>query len=409
MGYLDSYNKEQCFGCEACVQICPKQAIEIREDEEGFRYPVVDDKKCVNCNLCKKVCPHDNMPERFSDDKFVFGGYHKDKNVRKESTSGGAFSAILSGWCDENYVIFGAVAKGLLVYHDYVTDIKEADKFRKSKYSQSKIGNAYSDVENFLKQGKKVLFSGTPCQNAALKSYLNCHNVNTEKLLLIDVVCEGVPTPLYIRKYDEYMKKKYGYEIEKLEYRYKKATPKKNPVRGKWDFEVMYTQLTNGRKIIKDRWVNPFWSIWLNHIMSRPSCYKCSFTTRERVADITLGDLWGVHIYCPELYGMNMGSSLIICNTQKGKDALALSEGLLYGHSLDFETALKYQGPMRRTIEYNPKREEFMQDVKVMDYKKLCKKWAIKPTAGLLFSKYVYGNRQKVFLWNVKNCLKRKK
>lgn len=409
MGYLDSYNKEQCFGCEACSQICPKQAIEIREDEEGFRYPVVDSKKCVNCNLCKKVCPYDNMPERFADDKLAFGGYHKDKKIRGESTSGGAFSAILESWCDENYVIFGAAAKGLLVYHDYVTDIKEADKFRKSKYSQSKIGNAYSDVENFLKQGKKVLFSGTPCQNAALKKYLDCRNVNTEKLLLIEVVCEGVPTPLYIRKYDEYMTKKYGYGIEKLDYRYKKMTPAKKPLWGKWDFQVMYTQLTNGRKMTKDRWVNPFWSIWLNHIMSRPSCYKCHFTTRERVSDITLGDLWGVHLYCPELYGKNMGSSLVIVNTDKGKSVLQDAQKMMYGHSLDFETALKYQGPMRKTIEYNPKREEFMEDVKVMDYKNLCKKWAIKPTAGLLFSKYIYGNRQKVFLWNVQNCLKRKK
>ena len=109
----------------------------------------------------------------------------------------------------------------------------------------------------------------------------------------------------------------------------------------KWDFEVMYTSLQSGKMLKKDRWFNPFWSIWLQYLMSRPSCYECPFTTTERVADITLGDLWGVHIYCPELYGENGGASLIVVNTEKGAAALDKSKQYLYGHELDFDTALK--------------------------------------------------------------------
>ncbi len=160
----------------------------------------------------------------------------------------------------------------------------------------------------------------------------------------------------------------------------------------------------NKRKIlVKDRWFNPFWSIWLQHLMSRPSCYRCRFASKGRTADITLGDLWGVHIYCPELYGNNLGSSLVVCNTAKGREVFKKAEGLMYGHELKFEDALKYQSPMRGTISMNPKREEFMCDLRSgMSYRALTRKWAKRPGMKLLFQKYVYGNRQKVFLWNLK-------
>ena len=158
----------------------------------------------------------------------------------------------------------------------------------------------------------------------------------------------------------------------------------------------------NAKEIKKDRWFNPFWTIWLSHLMSRPSCYKCKYTTPDRVADITLGDLWGVHIYCPELYGKNGGSSLIICNTEKGKMVFKKAIPLLYGHELVFEEALKYQAPMRKSISENPDRDSFMRDLESeMDFKTINKKWAKKPTFKLLFQKYIWGNRQKVFLWNL--------
>ena len=161
----------------------------------------------------------------------------------------------------------------------------------------------------------------------------------------------------------------------------------------------------NKKKVIeKDRWFNPFWYIWLKHLMSRPSCYECLFTTTERTADISLGDLWGVHIYCPELYGKNGGSSLAIANTEKGKSVLKKAEGSMYGHELRFEDALRYQGPMRKHIEMNPKREQFVQDLKSeMDIEDINRKWADKPSLKLLWQKYVWGNRQKVFVWSIWN------
>ena len=162
--------------------------------------------------------------------------------------------------------------------------------------------------------------------------------------------------------------------------------------------------LEDNKKIRKkvDRWLNPFWTVWLGHLMSRPSCYHCPFTTPERVADITLGDLWGVHLYCPELYGKNGGSSLVVCNTVKGEEVFKKAESKMFGHELKFEEALKYQSPMRKAIDGNSDYESFMNDLRSeMDFRQINKKWAKKPSLKLLFQKYVWGNRQKVFLWNL--------
>ena len=399
-GYLNNGNKIHCFGCEACAQVCSKKAIAMSEDENGFLYPQIDKSLCVDCGLCNKVCPYENLPVRYGDGKYVFGGYSYNEDVRFESTSGGAFSEIVDAYCDENYVIFGAVAKGLDVFHDYITDKSGLSRFRKSKYSQSRIGDCFKEAKRFLKEGKKILFSGTPCQIAGLKSFLG--DTNQNKLLTIEVICEGVTSPLYVRKLDCHIEKKHGARIESIDYRY---TGKSMLSNGKWDFQQMRITTVDKKSVFcKDRWFNPFWSIWLKHLMSRPSCYECPFTNTERVADITLGDLWGVHIYCPELYGNNGGASLVIGNTVKGKEAIKKAETGMYGHVLKFEDALKYQGPMRKHIADNPRREEFMCDLQSdMSYEDLTKKWADKPSLKLLFQKYVWGNRQKVFLWNINN------
>lgn len=350
----------------------------------------------------------------FSDGiKYVFGGFIKDENVRFNSTSGGAFSAIVDTYCDENYVIFGAASKGLEVFHTYITDKTELDKFRKSKYSQSKMGDSYKEVRDFLLRGKKVLFSGTPCQIAGLKMFLQ--SVDVTKLLTVEVVCEGVPSPLYIRKYEDTLKLKYGRKIESLDYRYKGKSCFNH---SKWDFEIMKVStelerskdskisrgklIDNRDEIIVDRWFNPFWKIWIGHFMSRPSCNKCHFARPERTADITLGDLWGVHLYCPELYGNNGGSSVIFANTEKGKDIVFKTEEKMYGHELKVEDALKYQAPMRKHIEANPKRDAFMEDLKSdMSYEEINKKWSSTPSLKLIWQKYVWGNRQKIWMWKL--------
>lgn len=417
-GFLVTGIQSQCHGCEACVQICGHNALAMKEDEEGFRYPVVDTEACVHCGLCNKVCPVENPPLRNQAEQTAYGGSCINPDTLENSTSGGAFSAIIDGWCkdNDNYVIFGAVSDGLDVRHCYVTDKALIQPFRKSKYSQSIVGHSYTEARDFLKQGKNVVFSGTPCQIGGLINYLEIFKVDMSALLTIEVVCEGVPTPLYMRKLDDYMQRRYGAGIAKLDYRHKKSSRWDSSVkkpglndRGKWDFEVCSYFLKNGVKLRKDRWFNPFWSIWLQHLMSRPSCYECPYATTRRVADITLGDLWGVHIYCPDLYNHNGGASLVVANSPKGKEALEAAKLQMKGRDLRFEDALRYQSPMRNHIQMNSERTRCMADLMntSLTYEEINSKWAKKPTLKLLTSKYVYGNRQRVAVWNFKQIIKK--
>jgi coenzyme F420-reducing hydrogenase beta subunit len=397
-GYLTSGERTRCCGCEACAQICAQKAIEMAEDAEGFRYPRLDRALCVDCGLCRGVCPCEREAPPVHPLRAAFGGYLKDEEVRRESTSGGAFSAIADCWCHGDYAIFGAAAEGLEVSHRYITDLSELGMLRKSKYTQSRIGTAYQDARDFLRQGKRVLFSGTPCQIAGLRAFLR--GEDAENLLTVEVVCEGLPSPWFIRKQTAYLEERHGGRAVELDYR--------NKDRPKWDFEVTKLTFQDGRRIYMDRWVNPFHTVWMKGLMNRPSCGRCPYTAQTGLADITLGDLWRVHQRCPELYGGNRGASLVLCGTEKGADVLAAASGAMYGHSLPTDEVLSYQRRLTGPAQESPRREAFMADLRGMDFQTLCRRWAGPVSPRLLWSKYVWGNRQKVFVWNLKRRLWRR-
>lgn len=364
-------------------------------DEEGFRYPEIDEAKCVRCGQCRRACPASHPPKRNPLPMAVFGGYALDETIREQSTSGGFFSALADAWCQDDSLVFGAVADGIAVRHCGTKYRDGIAPFRKSKYLQSEMGDCYREVRTALSGGTRVLFSGTPCQIAGLRAFLG--EENHPNLLTVEVVCEGVPSPHYIGKFASWLGKRLGGTVRSIDYRFKDGR--------RWDFQVMRATLEkSGGNVFEwkqDRWFNPFWSIWLQHLISRPSCYQCPFATRERLADVTLGDLWGVHLYCPELYGRNGGASLAFCNTEKGLAAIEAARPRLYGHFLPLETALRYQGPMRGHIAGNPRREECMKDLLTLPFKAFVRKWAVKPGIPLLYAKYVWGNRQKVWWWNL--------
>lgn len=230
-GYLSTGIKSQCYGCEACAQACHAGAISIVADDEGFRYPVIDQAKCKNCGLCRKVCVAEHSP-RTNEPMEAYGGYVLDNAVKVASTSGGFFSAIVDAWADDKTIIFGAETDGLSVRHSWVEGKGNIGKFRKSKYLQSEIGNAYAEARQFLAEGRRVIFSGTPCQITALKLFLG--DIPQEDLLTIEVVCEGVPSPLYIKKFADWLGKKLGGIVRSIDYR------AKSPRGGqKWDFQPM--------------------------------------------------------------------------------------------------------------------------------------------------------------------------
>lgn len=405
--YFETGMARDCRGCEACMRACPASAIVMMEDSEGFRYPSVDGDACVDCGRCRQVCAGATDDGLFCEPgaQRAFGGAVADAGVLADSTSGGAFTAIATRFMDDGGIVLGVEACDVVgARHACVESPEGLAALRGSKYAQSEVGDAYERTRDELRSGGRALFSGTPCQVAGLRSFLGRLS-ESDGLLTVEVVCEGVPSPLFARKMvGEVSRRRLGGErVAGMRYRDKwgargvrACLARATSVAESWDYQPMSFS-TGGRRWVVDRWLNPFWDIWLRHLMSRPSCYGCPYARRERVADVTLGDLWGVHLYCPDLYNDDRGASLVVCNTRKGLAAVEAAAPLMSPfRELSMEDAVRYQGPMRGPIKENPDRAAFMLDLQGLGYQALTRKWARRPTLRLLISKYVWGTNRQV-------------
>lgn len=304
-------DKSACCGCAACVQRCPKQCISLKEDKEGFLYPIVDKNTCIDCGLCEKVCPIIN-PNEPREPLKVYAAKHKDDEIRMKSSSGGIFTLLAEQIIDEGGVVFGArFDEYWEVMHDY-TDTKEGlAVFRGSKYVQSRIGNTYQQAEYFLKQGRKVMFTGTPCQIAGLKHFLR---KEYENLLAVDFVCHGVPSPKVWRMYLDETLARQGIGkntvlfhamlrqkfIRSVEFRSKSTGWKK------YSFALTLTKATTDGDddsvlLSSVFWENPFMRSFISDFILRPACFQCTCKSGRSGADITLGDFWGIEKIKPEL------------------------------------------------------------------------------------------------------------
>ena len=292
-------DKKQCCGCSACVQRCPKQCIVMKEDEEGFLYPVADKDVCIDCNLCEQVCPVLRQREE-REPLDVYAAFNKNEEVRMQSSSGGVFTALAESIIKEGGVVFGArFNEDWEVVHDYVETVEGLSAFRGSKYVQSRIGCTFSQAEQFLKQGRKVLFSGTPCQIAGLKLFLR---KEYENLLSVDFICHGVPSPRVWNDYKAYVEQKYHGKIEKIDFR--------NKERFGWS-DHWETVTINGKEHDSQVYMKMFYE----HTFLREACYVCPYKNLQR---ISIADAWGVETANPE-FDDNRGVSLVLINTQKGE------------------------------------------------------------------------------------------
>lgn len=340
--------KENCCGCEACKQVCPRKCISFQYDEEGFMYPQINKKDCVDCGLCEKVCPIQNKtPHRKPLD--VLAAYNKNESVRKKSSSGGMFYLLAKKTIENHGVVFGAkFNKTWGVEHDFTEHLEELSLFMGSKYVQSRIGDNFLKIRAFLKQGRLVLFSGTPCQVKALKLFLR---KEYENLLLVEVLCHGVPSPIL---WEKYIHEQYCMEettiIEKLSFRWKVSL---------WETYHLYCKRSTGGKSKEKS--EPFNdSLWgkafVQNLFLRPSCYSCPVKYLSSGSDITLGDFWGIDHYHKE-FNDHKGASLVMVNTKK---ALAFIDKLdfKYVESV-YEYAVKYNKVIEKAYELNGKRKTF--------------------------------------------------
>ena len=299
-----------CTGCGACVSICPKQAITMRADGEGFLYPVVDGKKCVECSLCEKRCPAGkDVPEKHAK---IFGAQAEDAELRKVSSSGGVFTLLARDTLAKGGVVFGAAFdENLRVEHVGALDETELAGMRGSKYVQSDATDAIQNAVSLLGRDIPVLFSGAPCQINGLLAALG--RQKTDKLLTVDFVCHGVPSPGVFASYIRELEKAHGCRATGYAFRDKRL--------GWKNFSAVAT-FEDGTEHTGTQVDEPFLYGFLQNLYLRPACHICTQLRGERhPADITIADLWGAEKLCPEKDD-DTGLSLVMANTQKGRQAL---------------------------------------------------------------------------------------
>ena len=348
MSYSVFDKKEQCCGCSACAQVCPKGAIAMVADEEGFLYPSIDAEKCVECGLCKKICAFQKERPALEAEPLVYAVKASDE-IREQSSSGGAFTALSDCILKRGGVVYGsAFDEHLKAVQIRAETEGERDRCRGSKYSQSEMGDIFPKVKEDLKAGREVLFTGTTCQTAALREYLS--KENTENLYTADIICHGTPSPKLFQEYIGHIEKVRGKKIAAYYHR-----PKDLGWRG--GEKLIYTdgKAESGTTLI-DAWRNIFYG----DLALRPSCYECRYASPCRPSDITIADFWGIDEYAPA-FNDGKGVSLVLISSEKGKSLFEECKPALAFTEKKMEEAVVKNPNLQNSTKYPKGREEFWQ------------------------------------------------
>ena len=356
----------KCCGCSACQAVCSHNAISMQPDKLGFPYPVVDVDKCVDCGLCDAVCSfvpdvdaHEDIPKDVRID--VVAARHNDKEILAQSQSGGAFSAMAVNVLKEGGVVYGAAFdQSHHVYHVRVNSIEGLSSLRGSKYVQSDLTDIFRQVRSDLKYGTKVLFSGTPCQVAGLRSYIP---ENFQKgLSLIDFVCHGVPSPAIWKDYLSYMSRRGT--IQKACFRDKQV--------GGWKKHTETFTYADGTRKIADS----FRVLFYKNIMLRHSCAVCPYNIMNHRADVTIADFWGVDEVLPQMDGPG-GTSMVVCNTEKGSEMIegAAAELMISKIVLDYDFMSRRNPNLVRPATIYKDRDIFEEEYAGKGFLHVARRW----------------------------------
>ena len=341
-------DKKDCCGCTACYNACPKKAIAMQADQEGFLYPVIDQKKCVDCGICDATCPIINKVEKNPEQTKGFILRIKNNNVLFESTSGGGFTALAEYVLHNGGVVYGTGYDEMMnVICKRATTTAQLQEMRGSKFVQSTLGNTFERIKKELLDGAYVMFTGSPCQIAGLLHYLK---KKPENLLCVDFVCRGVPSPGLWRNYVNFMEEKFNSKM--VGARFKHKTYGYHTTTMKIDFDNGKTYYGSGR-------VDPYMKSFVSELASRPSCAYCAFKGLERPSDITIFDCYEY----AKLTGReddDKGYSSIFVHSEKGKKVMEGIASKVECFSIDAEELVQYNGIMvRNSAKANEKRDEF--------------------------------------------------
>jgi len=374
-----------CSGCQACAEICPQKCIDMQTDSEGFLYPIIDEVRCIGCDKCEEICPVLNP---YSDEDIktpvAFAAYNKDTNIREQSSSGGIFTLLAEKVLEHGGIVFGAcMDRKMNVVHDYAVSTEDLAKFRGSKYVQSNVGSTYQQVKVFLKEGKFVLYTGTPCQIGGLKAYLN---KKYENLICQDIICHGVSSPNVWRYYLKARETETKSKVCSVNFRDKAFG---------WRKFTLSLLFSDGTLFRKRRARDSMMVAFLRNICLRPSCHNCSYKTVHRQSDITLADFWGFQDFVPS-WNDDQGISLIWYNSRKGGQLVnqVLNRAVITEIDL-YKYLDKYNKSAFKSSKPNKNRERFFNELGHTDFDKLVKKYCrhsyavkIKKAVHLLYHRF---------------------
>lgn len=349
-------DKSKCCGCGACMNVCPKEAISMKEDDYGFVYPDIDSDKCVKCGQCNRVCAFQN-DSNLSVPQKVYAAVNLNEALAKQSSSGGIFPAVAEAILKSGGIVYGAAyeftEEGIYIKHIGIDNINALNKLQGSKYAQSSLGNVFSSVKENLLSQRKVLFTGTPCQVDALKRYLGKTH---ENLFTIDIVCHGVPSQKMLRDYMALQTKR---TVDSFTFR-DKTKP--------WNVYRIKFQIGNKEKNIHCR-LSSFYEYFLQAKIHRENCYVCKYAGQGRAGDLTLGDYWGIEREHKELFAEEKwkarfyrGISCVLVNTEKGYELLQEVKGTVDWVASSYEKVSKENGQLRNPSKMPAERELILNE-----------------------------------------------
>ena len=375
-------DKELCTGCMACYNACPHGSISVTTDDEGFAVPIINHDTCLKCGKCTRVCPILNELNQV-EKQTAYKGWTRDDELLKNSSSGGVFSLLSSQvLADGGYVYGAAFDEKLELRHISAHTEEEMPRLRGSKYVQSYIGETFREIKKGLDDGKKVLFCGTPCQVAGLNGFLG--KKDYPKLLTVDLVCHGVPSPKVFKSFKEWLENENYSQIEEYKFRDKKWC---------WTRYNSLVTFKNGAKHYGKWEEDPWMRGFLREYFLRPSCHHCKFANMNRQSDITLADYWSYICKKGEINNRERGCSLVLCNTDKGRKAVELCKGEMICYPITINEVRRCNRALNGCFPASPLREQFWKDYKSLPFDTLIMKYMYAeaiPTHYRLV--YKYGN-----------------
>ena len=340
-------DKARCCGCHACVGACPWECIGMKEDAEGFLYPEANPEHCIECGRCEEACPLIHTPEPPGTPR-AFAAVSRDGAARAASSSGGSFSLLAEKTLSRGGVVFGAAFdEAFEVRHTAAETAAELSRLCGSKYVLRRIGVVYLLAEELLREGREVLFTGTPCQIAGLRTFLGR---DYDNLSALDIICHGVPSPRAWRRFLACREREAESRAAAVSFRRKDEG---------WRRFSMAVAFENGAEYRKTFKEDPYLQSFLKDAISRPSCYDCAFKTLGRVSDITLADFWGVNKFLPALDD-NKGTSLLLVHTPRGERMLDEIRDSLDLAEADPADAVRYNQSATQSARTHPNRAAFL-------------------------------------------------